>query len=316
MPTTSTPVESPYIYGQILNRSLHEETLNDSKTIGIGTYLGQGVLVGMSLNFFLTIVAILLSSSRLVVILLPIFFAFTVTLGVFQGVWLWVFTRLIPWRIGVLVRGCIASAGLFIFHQALRSLLTVFDLHLRWIDRTTSVSVLVLGTAILLFLATVFAIVIGSELDPSPGLWNGFGHLGEPVWLPSHFIGALLRAISTCLLMESTFLLISMALFEFPVNELVISLIAVGHFLLGFIIAFSSLRFGILSLLTLIANLPVVYLLLNLHINSAPTTFAFGCCVSGYLILWGLFLLTRSRLVYSASKFLGLRFVSTWLTKE
>jgi hypothetical protein len=307
MTTTSREISSPFIYGQILNRSLHEETLNKSSRVGIGTCLSQGALVAASLNVLLSVFALLMSSSRLVIVFLPIYFAVNGVMGIFQGVWLWVWMRLLPWRLGVPARAVISSAGLLIYLLALGWVLSIIFVHLRLADqiaREQSISALVLGIVILLFPGTLFAIIIGSTLDPWPALWKGFGRVRAPDWLPSQIVGVVLRSIVVCLLMESTLLLMSMVMFDSPFTELVISLIAAGHSLLALIATFSSLRFGILSLLTLIANVPVVYLLPNLDMSSSEASFIFGCFVIAYLTLWAAYLLTRSAIVYSASKFI------------
>jgi len=305
MSITSTEPSSPFNYGQILNRSLYEESLYRSTRMGIGTCVSQGFLVGAALNVFLSVFAILISSNRLVIIFLPFYFAVTMSLGIFQGLWLWVFLRFLPWRLGVLVRAILSSAGLLVFLMALQLvLLSIFPL-LRlpvWL-RELDIPLLVLGVAFLLCVGTVFAIIIGSTIDPWPELWNGSDRLRPPVWWASNIVGVFLRSIAICLLMESTLLLIAMVMFESPLSVLATTLLAVGHSVLCFVAAFNSFRVGILSFVALIANAPLVYLMLNLDMNASQDSCVLGCFVIAYLTLWAMFLLTRSAIVYAASKF-------------
>lgn len=83
-------IRHPYIYGEILSRSLCQSPLSEPP--GFGRCLSQGMVVGAFVSFWFAVIGMLLGRgmgySFLLIYLLPIFLATGMGIGLLEGVFL------------------------------------------------------------------------------------------------------------------------------------------------------------------------------------------------------------------------------------
>jgi hypothetical protein len=138
--------------------------------------------------------------------------------------------------------------------------------------------------------------VVGSSLQPWRTLAYGMGGPFIRPTIAAVIIGIILRLMVVFVFMESILMLISILETNSPHTDIHLVLLAIGHSVLGGIAVFSRFQFITVSVISLVAIVPVLLLFtvqLNMH-------WVVNCVILGYVSLWMTFLLTRSSLVHSA----------------
>ena len=87
-------VRPPYIYGEILSRSLYESPL--AELPGFGRFLSQGIAVGVFGSFLFPVLGMLAHPENgynfLLISWLPLILATGMAFGLFEGVALWAYS--------------------------------------------------------------------------------------------------------------------------------------------------------------------------------------------------------------------------------
>src|SRR5215216_7399802 len=103
-------VRPPYIYGEILSRSLCQSPL--SELPGFGRFLSQGIVVGAFVSFLFPLIGILLNPrgyNYLLIDWLPFFLAIGMGFGLFEGVVLWACSYIAGHRLNALARAAVGA---------------------------------------------------------------------------------------------------------------------------------------------------------------------------------------------------------------
>jgi hypothetical protein len=294
--TTISYQRPPFIYGQILARSAHEAAMN-SKIPGIGRFLTQGMAAGAFVCFVLMVVHVLYYSVGgyrfLIGLLLPFALASGMALGMVQGLIIWACTRLARHNLD---KGSRAAIGVLVV-----AILTGILLLMPSPSREVGVEYYLAFGAVNILSGVTYGLFTGSRLQPWAALVRG------AEWLPRHsrwltgLTGFVLRVVIIFSLMESILYLI-LILQSDSQNDLLLFVIACGHFLAASLIVFARLKYWPLVSLALIINFPVVVFITDVLTHAEPFWWYAGV---SYLGLWAAFLLTRWSRFYPALSFIN-----------
>lgn len=283
-----------FVYGQILARSAHEAAKH-SQIPGIGRFLTQGMAAGVFVFFVLPLLYTLYNFGRsfnsFIILLLPIYLAIGMSLGLVQGLVIWACTRLARHNldkgsraaIGVLVMATVIGVGYLLNPSQPR-------------NETADLEYYLAFGGVNIFIGVTYGLFTGSRLQPWRELVRGAEWLPRQSRLLTGFTGLLLRVVIIFSLMESILLVID-TLRSDSQNDLLLFGIAFGHFIAASVIVFARLKYWLLVPLAIILNLPVVVLITDVLTHA--DLFWWYVAVS-YLGLWAAFLLTRWSAFYSA----------------
>lgn len=275
-------VRPPYIYGEILSRSLCQSPL--SELPGFGRCLSQGIVLGAFVSFLCPVSGMLLDRENgynfLFISWLPIILATGMGFGLLEGVALWACSYIAGHRLNVLAR---AIAGTVV----LGLLIVSFDYF--YSDRQVNNTSLRDWLPFLAFycgVGAIFGLVSGSKLSPISELLRG---TAPPRWLVLNGItGFFLRVLVIFATMELTLTFIWMTQLERRERDFVFVAIALGHCIAATVILFTRMPFWLLLLLALLINFPVVVLITDVLTHPIARN-----AVIVYLALWTAFLLCR-----------------------
>ena len=278
-------IRHPYIYGEILSRSLCQSPL--SKLPGFGRFLSQGIVVGAFVSFLFPMIGLLINSkgyNYLLIYWLPFFLATGMGFGLFEGLFLWACSYIAGRRLNVLVR---AAVGTIVFII----LIVTFD-YFYYSDQPANSSASLRDwlpfIGFYCAIGTVFGLVSGSKFSPLSELLRG---TTPPRFLVLNGItGFFLRVLIIYALMETTLILIWTIRVERPQHELVFVAIAFSHCLAGTAVLFTRVPFWLLLLLALLINFPVAALITDVLTKEQELERNF---IIAYLTLWTAFLLCR-----------------------
>jgi len=135
------------------------------------------------------------------------------------------------------------------------------------------------------------SVMTGSKRRPWRGLVYGVGRINTGQRLPGSAIGLLLRLVMLLGCFEAIFLFVCVLQMNEELKDFVLWWLIVVDFVIGLVIALVNPRFWLTFSLALLINAPWLYILL-LYPNE-PTLIKI--IISGYLLLWCAFLLTRCR---------------------
>lgn len=284
---TTTYQTPPYIYGQILNRSLCVP--EEKRPPGIWTFISQGAVIGVIIEYLLVVSSMLRRPNFynfLFIPALPGFLGVAMVAGISAGLVTWAFSRISGRGLGTPIRsmlGVLSVTGVYaVVYLSVPS--NPYEPESNYLE--ILLFILVVGT--------ISGMFIGSGLRPWPVLSRGMNNHKSD--LVAKVSGLVLRLLIVFGLMESVVLLISTLQLNYRRADMVFTLFALGHFFTASIIVFARLKFVPLSLLAFIANVPVGSLILDF-----PDKTLIGFYISfGYLIVWAVFLLSRSALMQTA----------------
>jgi len=280
---SGTTVRPPYIYGEILSRSLIQSPLRELP--GFGRLLSQGMVVGAFVSFLFPLSAMLLDRENgynfLLISWLPVIIATGMGFGVFEGVFLWAFSYIAGHRLNKLAR---AAAGIVV----LTLMIVTFDYFYsdRPIIHYASLRYWLSLIAFFSPVGVVFGLVSGSSFNPVSELLRG---TTPPRWLALNGVtGFVLRVLVIYATLDSTLMLIWTTQLEGRQHETIFITIAVCHCIAASVILFTRMPFWLLLLLALLINFPVVVL-----VTDVLTHWIAQDAVIAYLTLWAAFLLCR-----------------------
>jgi hypothetical protein len=283
----TTDTRTPYIYGEILSRSMYQA--REPERPGIGRFLSQGAAAGAITYFMIALIVMLKEPQHspafvffFFLFLLPFVLVWGMLIGLFVGLVIWVATKLVG-ELNVVVRSVLGIVALVLFATAFYSLLTVLDVNWHWSDSPVYVYYLLTGVA--------YGAVIGSTLQP----WRELVRGSEPAKsrVLAGITGLVLRVLLICGLMES---ILSLCVLQSDYQYRYLALIALSHFAVALVIVFARLKFWLLLLLAVLVNTPIVWLITEFLKNELPV---YRYLSFSYLAIWAMFLLARCSLTYS-----------------
>lgn len=276
-------VRPPYIYGEILSRSLCQSPLYELP--GFGRCLSQGMVVGAFVSFLFPVLAMILDRENgynfLLISWLPLFLVTGMGFGLFEGVLLWAFSYIAGHRLNALAR---VAMGIVV----IAILIVIFDYFYsdRPLIHRASLRDWLLLLAFYSPAGVIFGLVSGSKFNPVSELLRG---TTPPRWLAVNGItGFVLRVLLIYATMDSTLMLIWTTQLENHQHDVIFVAIAVGHCVAAIVILFTRMPFWLLLVLTLLINFPVVVLITDVLTNEIARN-----AVIVYLALWTAFLLCR-----------------------
>lgn len=277
-------VRPPYIYGEIMSRSLCQSPLYELP--GFGRCLSQGMVVGAFVSFLFPLLGMILDRENgynfLLIFWLPVILATGMGFGLFEGLFLWAFSYIAGHRLNAFARVAVGMVVIAI-------LIVTFDYFYsdRPIIHNGSLRLWLRLIAFFFFPAgVVFGLVSGSKFNPVSELLRG---TTPPRWLALNGItGFFLRVLVIYATMDSTLMLIWTTQLEGRQHEAIFIAIAVCHCIAASVILFTRMPFWLLLLLALLINFPVAVLITDVLTNQIARN-----AVIAYLILWTVFLLCR-----------------------
>jgi len=294
MITTDVHQRPPYIYGEILSRSIY--ITRPSALPPLGRFLSQGVAAAACMVFLNVAIAILSEPTNgynfVFIFALPIFLALGMIFGLVEGFVIWGCTRLTRHRLSPVVRtsiGMVLWAIVMVvwwwqFRHPVGTESFVFADYLWYVG-----SYLTIGAAV--------GLVTGSELQPWRELVRGAKELPSRAGILTGITGVILRVLVVWFLMESTLTVIYSLQGHVRQYEVTFSVLAFAHFAAAVAISFARLKFWLLLPLALLINIPAVVVMTDVV---PPDMWIARYIIAGYLGLWALFLITRFKLTYSA----------------
>lgn len=284
-------VKPPYIYGEILSRSLSQSPL--SELPGLGRYFSQGLVVGAFASFLFTSVSMLLDRHNgynfLFIYLLPVILAIGMAFGLFEGLFIWAGSYVAGRRLNALARAAVGIVVLAILIVAFNYLYS---------DRPAPTSVRLWLLLIVLYspAGVIFGLVSGSKFSPISELLRG---TSPPRWLALNGVtGFLLRVLVVFATMEATLSLIWTTQLEGHDHDFIFAALTLGHCIAATVILFTRMPFWLLLLLAVVVNFPVVVLITDVLTNEVLR----GLIIA-YLTLWTAFLLCRVSVPRAAISF-------------
>ena len=294
MIATESQQRPPYVYGEILSRSLYQAA---PELPGIGRFLSQGAAAG-AFTASLGPLLIVLSQptngwNMLVIFVLPFFLGGGMVFGLFEGLVIWGCSRLAHQQLNAITR---AGIGLLLLALISGACHLIFPNSPRGQDITPEGFFIVV--ACYLSLAVGSALAVGSSLQPWRELVRGGeGLRSQSRWLTG-ITGLVLRVVVIFSLMETFLALICLVQREEPQPGLFFTVIALAHFVAALVVLFARVKFWLLLPLALIVNIPGVFAITKeFYRVEDPLSFYLLC---GYLAVWAVFLLTRWSPTYSA----------------
>jgi len=273
-------VRPPYIYGEILSRSLYESPL--AELPGFGRFLSQEIVVGAFLSFLFPLIGILINPrgyNYLLIYWLPFFLATGIGFGLFEGVVLWACSYIAGHRLNALARAAVGAI-------VLAMLIVTFDYF--YSDPPANLGTWFPFIGFYCAAGAVFGLVSGSKFSPLSELLRG---TTPPRWLVLNGItGFLLRVFMIYAMMESTLLLIWMTQLERPQHGFIFAAIALSHCIAAIVILFTRMPFWLLLLSALLINFPVAALITDVLTKEQILG---RNLIIAYLALWSTFLLCR-----------------------
>jgi len=292
----SATTRPPYIYGEILSRSLSQA--QQSELPGFGRFISQGMVVGAFVAFLFPLAGMLLDPENgynfLLIAWLPYILAVGMGFGVGEGVLMWAFSYVAGQRPNALAR---ATLGIVV-----QAILLVIFTHFYPEQRPRTTAPLkewLIFIAIYVAVGAMFGLASGSKFSPVRELLRG---TTPPRWLVLNGItGFLLRVLITYATMESTLFLIWMTQLERKQPGLAFAAIALGHCIAAIVILFTRMPFWLLLSLALLINFPLAALLTDVLTREQILE---RNLVIAYLTLWAAFLLCRVSVPHAMLSFL------------
>lgn len=294
--TTVTQQRPPFVYGEILSRSLYMS--EQSRFPGIGRFLSQGAVAGAFVYFLLALGLVLLrpenAGNAFIIYTLPLFLGAGMLFGMFGGLVIWGCSRLAHRRVDAIPR---ARTGLVFFAILLGACFLIATRSNQY-DFTREDYVF----AVVTYLSTVTgcASVAGSRLQPWRELVRGATALPLQSRLLTGITGVVLRVVVVFFLMESILALV--CVLQQEDGDLTFLRIAIAHFLAALIIVFARMKFWLLLPLALLVNVPIAFAIKKEFSQGADSLFFY--VMSSYLAVWAAFLITRWGPTYPALAFL------------
>jgi len=290
---------SPYVYGEILSRSLYQAP--PPELPGIGRFLSQGTAAGAFTSFLVALLIVLSQPTNgwnmLIIFLLPFLLAAGMICGLFEGLAIWGCSRLANRRLNPIAR---AGIGLLLLALFSGAYYLIFPHSARHLNPTPEGYIFV-GVSYLL-IAVGCALAAGSRLQPWRELVRGAKAVPSQSRLLTGITGLVLRVVVLFLLMETFLALTCVLQQEPPQRDLVFTVIALAHFLAASVVLFARVKFWLLLPLTLIVNIPIAFAITKEFYRVADSLFFY--VLISYLAMWAAFLLTRWSLTHSALAFL------------
>jgi len=291
---SSATIRPPYVYGEILSRSLHQYT--HSELPGIGRFISQGMVVGAFIAFLFPVSGMLLHPENgynfLLIAWLPYILATGIGFGVGQGVLIWACSYIAGQRPNALAR---ATLGIVV--QALMLVIFTYFYPAQRPRSNGPLTEWLVFIAIYAVVGVTFGLVSGSKFSPVRELIRG---TTPPRWLALNAItGVLLRVLMVCAMMESTLFVLWMRQIQHQ-RELAFAAIALGHCVGAIVILFTRMPFWLLLLLALLINYPVTLLITD--VLTADQTIERNIIIA-YLTLWAAFLLCRVSVPHAVLSF-------------
>jgi len=290
-------VRTPYIYGEILSRSLCQSPL--SELPGLGRFLSQGIVVGAFASFLFPVLAMLVDRKNgynfLLISWLPFILATGMAFGLFEGLFLWAFSYIAGHRLNALAR---VAVGIVVIAM----LIVTFDYFYsdRPIIHNGSSQDWLFLIAFYFPVGVVFGLVSGSKFNPVSELLRG---TTPPRWLALNGItGFLLRVLVIYATMNSILIVIWTMQRERYQREYIFAAIALSHCIAATVILFTRMPFWRLLLLALLINFPVATLITDVFTEEQ---FANRYSIIAYLTLWTAFLLCRITVPHAALSFIN-----------
>lgn len=292
----------PFIYGEILSRSMYETGSSvQSPRPGIGRFLSQGMAAGTVISFLLPAVYILAHPTNgynfFLMFALPFYLAVASVVGFVQGLAIWGCTRLAGRDLGWASRAAINVSISAIMLGVLYLLLYPGPPEANPLELKDYLSLI--GTSIAS--GVTYGLMIGSRLQPWRALVRGAKSLPARSWLVTGITGLVLRVLIIFFLMESILSIVCLLQQDFDLRHHVAPLIVLTHFAAALLIVSIRFPFWLLLPLAVIINFPVVTFLTDIKDGDL---FMLYLTIS-YLVAWAAFLLTRCRLTYSALAFIN-----------
>ena len=287
----ATHQRPPYIYGEILSRSVYEAE-TDSRSDGprFGVYVAQGVATGAILEFLFVVIQIVTVPNAynfLFVWGLPVILGLGAGWGTVKAVVIWVLGKLAHRRVPWLIR-CLIAAGV------LTGLTGVFEIFFPD-EPGPPVSITWIAGSIV-FTALVCGVVIGSNLNPWRAVVRGADFIVPKSAVLAGVTGLILRLFIVCAFMGAVMLMIASTQVNSTHKEVVWTILILCHLTAALLVVFIRMPFWLLLILSVLLTTPVVMLVTEFQYKLELAFYP----VIGYLVAWIAFLLTRWRPTYSA----------------
>jgi hypothetical protein len=282
---TVTHQRPPYIYGEILSRSLWESP--GYELPGFGRSLSQGIVVGAFVSFLWPVIGMLSHPENgynfLLISWLPVFLATGMGFGLFEGGVIWACSYIAGHRLNAVAR---AGVGIVV----LAILLVTFNYFYsdRSVNYDASLKDWLFLIAIYSAIGAVFGLVIGSKFSPLSELLRGT--MPPRRLILNGITGFLLRVLIIYAMMASTLILIWIRQIESSQKEFAFAAIAVSYCMAATVILFTRMPFWLLLLLALLINFPIAVLITDVLTKEQVIERNF---IIAYLTLWTAFLLCR-----------------------
>jgi len=292
---TVTHQRPPYIYGEILSRSLWESPVY--KLPGFGRCLSQGIVVGAFVSFLWPVLAMLFDSENgynfLLISWLPVILATGMGFGLFEGGVVWACSYIAGHRLNAIAR---AGAGIVV----LAILLVTFNYFYsdRSVNYRASLKDWLIFIAIYSAIGAVFGLVNGSKFSPVSELLRGT--MPPRRLILNGITGFLLRVLMIYAMMASTLILIWIRQIESGQKEFAFAAIALGYCTAATVILFTRMPFWLLLLLGLLINFPIAVLITDVLTKEQVIERNF---IIAYLTLWTAFLLCRVSVPHAVLSF-------------
>jgi hypothetical protein len=276
----------PYIYGEILSRSLYAAGDEPS---GAATFISQGAVVG-ALTGFMSLVNSMLSYPEngynfFLMLFLPPILAGGMAFGAFVGSIIWAASYLARRRLHLIARACIGMAVQAVLTALFYSLYSERSPY----QEDPSESHYFLGVVTYIGFGFLFGLATGPRFEPWYELVRG---MASSRWraVLTGITGLALRVAVIFAFMESVLNLIWQQQREFESSEFTIAAIAVGHFVVATVIVLVRMPTWVLVPLALLINFPVVMFITDVL---TPKDGPLRTLSIVYLALWAAFMLTR-----------------------
>jgi len=287
----------PYIYGEILSRSLYYSLA--SEVPSVGRFLSQGAAVGAMLSFLCPVIGMLSHPENgynfLLAAYLPVFMGIGILYGVCEGIMIWACTYLAGHRLNLVVRSVI-GAVIFVVITFVHGFL--FAEPSPYAQKEVSLTDYLFSIGCYAGFGLVFGLATGSKFRPFYELLRG---RTDERWLVMNGLtGLFLRVVVTFSLMESVLILILNLQGNFDRKKFTFSVIAVSHFFAAVVIVFARMPFRLLLPLAIVINFPIVALIADVL---KPEDVENRTLTISYLVLWAGFLSCRVGVPQTALSF-------------
>ena len=285
----------PFIYGEILSRSIYTAETEPSERPQFGIYVSQGAATGVVLAF-LFVVTQMITVPNVYNFLFGKGLLWILPLGLGGGtvkaLVIWICSRLAGHRVAWFIRAAIAAVVL----ETLSRILALFfppkpgpPVSLSWTIGLT------------VFASLAYAVIMGSNLHPWRALVRGPEFAGAKAVLLAGVTGFILRLTIVFMFMQSVVFMIWVLQVNHHYKVLVWTVLTFSHFTAALLVVFVRMRFWLLATVAAIITAPVVMFVLEFQQELAWMLYL----IVAYLGVWAAFVFARWRCTYPVLAYLA-----------